>query len=87
MLPIDGRDSESDIEVTRKAHGRSCAALQNHIHNSEEGGKKSEAVASKLGLGSFYSYTSHLQEGRVFDLQVLKESVEEIKENTELHKK
>ena len=80
---IDGVATEQ-IEATAERMAE-VVLLYRIISAIQKKGEEIQAVASKLGLGSFYSYTSHLQEGQVFDLQVLQGKVEAIKENTELH--
>ena len=71
------------------AHITEVVLLYRIISPIQKKGEEIHAVASRLGLGRNYSYKSHLQEGREFNLQELKESVEAIKaeheENTELH--
>ena len=74
---IDGVAAKQ-IEVTEKRMAE-VVLLHRIISAIKKKGEEVKAVASKLGLDK-YSYTSHLEKGRVFDLQVLKESVEAIKQ-------
>ena len=78
LAAIDGAAAKQ-IEATAERMAE-VVLLYRIISTIQKKGDKSKAVASKLGLGGGYSYASHLQEGRVFDLEVLKESVEAIKQ-------
>ncbi len=87
LAATDGAAAKQ-IEATEKRMAE-VVLLYRIISAIQKKGEWATTVASKLGLGDKYSYTSHLKKGRVFDLQNLQGKIKEIKakheENTELH--
>ena len=47
------------------------------ISTIQQEGEENRDVANRLGLGHFYSYTKHLEEGREFDLGKLQKKLDE----------
>ncbi len=86
LAATDGAAAKQ-IEATEKRMAE-VVLLYRIISAIQKKGEWATTVASKLGLAWGYTYTSHLQEGQVFDLQVLQGKIKKIKEthnDAELH--